>query len=237
MDPRSRSDPVAAVAVLAEPTRRRLYDYVVGQGRPVGRDEAAAALELGRPLVAFHLDRLVEAGLLVTEYRRLGARSGPGAGRPAKLYARARETVSVSLPDRRYELAAELFATGAERGDPAAVAAVAAAARERGRTLGADARAKLGREPTIEDSTAAWSGLLAAAGYQPVEVGERTLLRNCPFDALVDEHRPLTCGMNFAMLDGLREGFGRRDVVPVAIDEPGYCCVAWQPVAPDEAPG
>jgi predicted ArsR family transcriptional regulator len=231
MDPRSRFDPVTAVAVLAEPTRRRLYEYVVDQGRPVGRDEAAAALDLGRPLVAFHLDRLVEAGLLVTEYRRLGARSGPGAGRPAKLYARAPATVSVSFPERRYELAAALFATGVETGD---VSAVAATARGRGRLMGIEARAKLAADASAEDVQAVWMDLLAAAGYEPVESGERTLLRNCPFDALVDEHRPLTCGMNFAMLDGMREGFDRRDIVPVAVDEPGFCCVAWRPGSAEE---
>ncbi|HEX7474226.1 MAG TPA: helix-turn-helix domain-containing protein, partial [Candidatus Limnocylindrales bacterium] len=85
------ADPVRAIAALDEPTRRRLYEYVAGRDEPVGRDEAAEALGIGRPLVAFHLERLLRAGLLTAEYRRLRGRSGPGAGRPAKLYRRAEE--------------------------------------------------------------------------------------------------------------------------------------------------
>src|SRR4051812_38953763 len=99
-----------AVGSLQEPVRRALYRYVVQQGRSVGRTEAAAALGIGRNLAAFHLDKLVEDGLLATEYRRMTGRSGPGAGRPSKLYLRSPRQVEVSLPPRSYELAARLFA-------------------------------------------------------------------------------------------------------------------------------
>src|SRR3954471_10756756 len=81
---------VAAVALLDEPVRRRLYDWVVAQGHPVGREEAARALGIKRPLAAFHLDRLTEAGLLDAGYERLTGRMGPGAGRPARVYTRGR---------------------------------------------------------------------------------------------------------------------------------------------------
>ena len=105
-------DPIDALASLAEPTRRRLYDLVASAGGGfVGRDEAARTLGIGRPLAAFHMDRLVEAGLVVAEFRRLSGRSGPGAGRPAKVYRRAASTVEVSLPERRYATAATIFAT------------------------------------------------------------------------------------------------------------------------------
>ncbi len=77
---------VGAIALLDEPKRRRLYEYVAESDEPVGRDQAAAALGISRELAAFHLDRLVEGGLLETEYRRRSGRGGPGAGRPAKLY-------------------------------------------------------------------------------------------------------------------------------------------------------
>jgi predicted ArsR family transcriptional regulator len=77
------------VAVLADPVRRSLYSHVAAQPEPVGRDAAAATAGISRSLAAFHLDRLVEAGLLAVTYRRLSGRTGPGAGRPAKLYARA----------------------------------------------------------------------------------------------------------------------------------------------------
>src|ERR671932_1530696 len=101
-------DHVAAVAALAEPTRRRLYDHVVRQPGPVSRDEAAAALGVPRGTTAFHLDRLVADGLLDVHYERRTGRTGPGAGRPAKLYRRARRTRGAALPERRYDLAGEI---------------------------------------------------------------------------------------------------------------------------------
>ena len=104
-------DPITAIGLLAEPNRQRLYDFVVQSAEPVGRDDAAAALGMSRELAAFHLDRLVEAGLLETENRRRGGRSGPGAGRPPKLYRRTGREIAVSLPPRRYDLAADLMAT------------------------------------------------------------------------------------------------------------------------------
>ena len=55
----------------------------------VDGNEAAASVGISRALAAFHLDRLVKDGLLIPEYRRLSGRTGPGAGRPAKLYRRA----------------------------------------------------------------------------------------------------------------------------------------------------
>ena len=110
-------DPVAAVAALAEPTRRRLYDHVVRQSAPVSRDEAAAALGVPRGTTAFHLDRLVADGLLDAHYERRTGRSGPGAGRPAKLYRRAACSVAVSLPERRYDLAGELLAGALEEAE------------------------------------------------------------------------------------------------------------------------
>ena len=105
----------ARVGALAETTRRALYEYVVGRPQPVGREEAAAALGLPAHVVRTHLDRLVDVGLLAAEYRRLSGRSGPGAGRPSKLYRRSDEEVQVSLPDRHYDLVGHILAGAVER--------------------------------------------------------------------------------------------------------------------------
>ena len=80
------------------------------------RKRAAEALEVSRTLAAFHLDKLVEAGLLETSYRRLGERQGPGAGRPAKLNQRSHQALEVSFPERQYELAGEALARALEAG-------------------------------------------------------------------------------------------------------------------------
>src|ERR671931_822566 len=97
-------------AAPEEPLRRKLYLYVVGRGRDVSRDEAARATRVSRALAAFHLDKLVEADLLQATFRRLSGRVGPGAGRPSKLYRRASTQFDLSLPQRRYELAAHVLA-------------------------------------------------------------------------------------------------------------------------------
>lgn len=81
----SWEDQISAVAALDDPTRRRLYDYVMRQLGPVSRDDAASAFEPPRTTAAFHLDRLVDEGLLDVAYQRRTGRTGPGAGRPAKL--------------------------------------------------------------------------------------------------------------------------------------------------------
>src|SRR3712207_9230358 len=86
----------AGIGALADDTRRALYDYVTSRPDPVSRDEAAAALGLPRHTVSFHLDRLLTEGLLTVDYQRLGGRTGPGAGRPSKLYRRAEREFSVS---------------------------------------------------------------------------------------------------------------------------------------------
>jgi predicted ArsR family transcriptional regulator len=110
---------ISVIAVLDDPVRRRLYDYVTGQDHAVSRSEAAQAAGIQRTLAAFHLDRLAEAGLVDVTFRRPAGRAGPGAGRPAKLYRRTAAEHQVSVPPRDYRGAAELLAevvdvTGAE---------------------------------------------------------------------------------------------------------------------------
>ena len=101
---------ISIVAVLDDPVRRRLYEYVALQPHGVSRNEAAQAVGIQRTLAAFHLDRLAEAGLVSVTFRRPDGRTGPGAGRPAKLYQRTATEHQVSVPPRDYRSAAELLA-------------------------------------------------------------------------------------------------------------------------------
>src|SRR5215470_13271573 len=98
METRNFSEQLESLQILTEPVRRDLYRYVAERGGEVGRDEAATALGISRALAAFHLDKLVEAGLLETSFRRLSGLKGPGAGRPSKLYRRSSVRIEVSLP-------------------------------------------------------------------------------------------------------------------------------------------
>jgi predicted ArsR family transcriptional regulator len=234
-DPGEARDPIAMAALLSEPVRRALYEFVVGRDDAVDRDEAAAAAGIGRPLAAFHLDRLAAAGLLDVEYRRRSGRTGPGAGRPAKLYRRARGlTIELSLPARRYRLAAEILADGLDRrADDASRADIHAAARDRGAALGVAAtsrrsgsrRGRRSRRTAREELTA----VLADEGFEPSDDGTEIRLRNCPFDALVADHRGLTCSMNLALLDGLAGSLGDSGLMAVARPVEGLCCVRLVP--------
>ncbi len=217
---------VAAVAALAEPTRRRLYDHVVRQSQPVTRDDAAAALELPRATAAFHLDRLVDVGLLDIGYERRTGRTGPGAGRPAKLYRRAECSVSVSLPERRYDLAGRLLADAMADADVSGEpprAALERRARQRGRELGAAVATAAPAEQAV-------LRVLEDQGFEPrLEDGVITLA-NCPFHALAQEHTELVCGMNLRLLDGVLESVPSSGLVARLQPAPGRCCVRMEPL-------
>ncbi|MFL5751529.1 MAG: helix-turn-helix transcriptional regulator [Chloroflexota bacterium] len=219
-----------AVASLDEPARRSLYEWVAASGRAVGRDEAAAAVGVSRALAAFHLDRLVTDGLLVPEYRRLTGRTGPGAGRPAKLYRRAPREVSVTLPERRYETAARLFAETLDRVADAADGPpleLRDAARGVGEASGTAAAKAAKRPRSRPGGRAAIQDALRDRGYEPFTDDSGDIrLRNCPYHALVDEHRPLVCGMNLAIVEGVVEGVGATDLEARLDTQPGLCCVA-----------
>lgn len=226
MDPRTdpRTDPgtdlgtrAASVGALADDTRRALYEYVVARPAPVGREEAARALQVPAHTAKFHLDRLVRAGLLRAEYRRLGDRSGPGAGRPSKLYRRADDEVSVSLPERSYDMVGHILASGVERARSGAdlTHAMDEAAAEIGRALGAEA---------APGDVEAFTRVLAEQGFEPRIVGDTVLLANCPFDTLARSHTALVCGLNRAFVQGVADGVG-CDVDACLAPETGMCCV------------
>ncbi|WP_116201737.1 helix-turn-helix transcriptional regulator [Amycolatopsis circi] len=201
---------IEAIAVLQDPVRRRLYDYVVSQDHDVSRNEAAEGVEIQRTLAAFHLDKLVDAGLLETESKRLSGRSGPGAGRPAKLYRRSGAERQFSVPARDYRTAADLLAEVAEvaRLDTE----LQAAARREGRAAAGP----------VEDLDAA-KELLAARGYEPRLDDDVLRLVNCPFHVLSQRHPGLVCGMNLALLEGLLED---AEGLRARMDpRPGLCCV------------
>jgi predicted ArsR family transcriptional regulator len=223
---RSLGENADRIGLLAEPVRRALYELVVGAAGPVDRDHAAAALDIKRPLAAFHLDRLVEGGLLQVEYHRRSGRSGPGAGRPAKFYRRAEgSAVDLTLPARRYGLAAEILADGLERtAEPGALDGVREAARSMGRRLAEAA-------PRGAGDRAALLAVLADNGFEPLEEAGAVRLRNCPFDALVSDHRELTCGLNLTLLESVAAELPASGLRPVRCSRPGLCCVEFVPGA------
>jgi predicted ArsR family transcriptional regulator len=224
-----RSRWLSAVAALGEPTRRRLYEHVVAQAAPVGRDEVAAALGLPRQTAAFHLDRLAAEGLLDVGYERRTGRSGPGAGRPAKLYRRSAAQVTVSLPERRYDLAGEILAAAIEESERTGQAPREAAA---GLAFGLGAEIGASAGPVKRSGRrAARSTLvevLTEQGFEPATEGRDLVLRNCPFHRLAQAHTELVCGMNLQLLAGLLSGLADTGLTPRLDPAPGRCCVRFQ---------
>ena len=214
---------VASVSALAEPARQALYLFVVAQPEPVSRDQAAAGTGFPRHTAKFHLDRLVDEGLLQTEFRRLSQRRGPGAGRPSKLYRRAEREVAVTLPERHYELAAQILAGAVEEAaqdDTPVLEAVQRAAATTGQRLGATAGTPPERES--QDSLAAVADALAAQGYEPRRDDDALVLTNCPFHALARTHTSLVCGMNLALITALLDDSDLTARLDPADDR---CCV------------
>ncbi|MER6110965.1 helix-turn-helix transcriptional regulator [Streptomyces hirsutus] len=220
--PKEVRDPdVSAIAALDEPTRRRLYDHVARQPSPVGRDEAAAALGLPRRTVAFHLDRLADESLLDVVYERRSGRSGPGAGRPAKLYRRSAKQVAVNLPDRRYELAGRLLAQAVEESD---------ATGEPVREVLHRKAEELGTQLGEQNKTNVFD-LLERYGFEPRREDDAIVLANCPFHALAREHTQTVCGMNLHLLRGVLKGRDEAGLQARLVPRPGQCCVRLQPTA------
>jgi predicted ArsR family transcriptional regulator len=200
------------VAALVDRTRRALFDYVRRQDRPVSREEAAEAQGMSRGLAAFHLDKLVEAGLLRARYQAPAGRPR-GRGRTPKVYESARDSLAISIPERRYQLLAEILADAVDD-DPADVSgAVQRHARRRGLDFGAQLP---GRD---------LMSVLTGLGFEPRPAADgQVLLHNCPFHPLAARHTSLVCGLNHAFLGGLLERLAagvRADLVP----RPGACCV------------
>jgi predicted ArsR family transcriptional regulator len=230
----SRTDDIEAVALLDEQARRALYVWVVAQPEAVSREAAAAAVGVSRSLAAFHLDRLADSGLLAAEYRRLSGRTGPGAGRPAKLYRRGSREISVSLPTRDYEAAARIMAESMETiGHGDMPDELRESARRTGLAIGAQARRQAGPRPGRRRLADALLATLAERGYEPraASTGE-IRLRNCPFHALVEEHRDVVCGMNLALAEGMLAGLHGPAFEARLDPQPGECCVAIRTSSP-----
>ncbi len=184
-----------------------LYEFVMRSAAAVGRDEAAAAVGIPRPTAAYHLDRLAADGLVEVDFVRRTGRTGPGAGRPAKLYRPTNLELVITVPPRRYLLAARVFLEAVVAGGDSA--ALADSARRTGWAMG-----RAGLDTALEE-----------AGYVPENSADNEIrFLNCPFHALAATDRQITCGMNLELVRGMIEGAGHPGAAHLE-PEPGYCCV------------
>lgn len=212
-----------SIGALADDTRRALYLFVARRGAPAGREEAAAAAGISVKLAAFHLDKLVEEGLLDAHYARLPGRSGPGAGRSSKLYEPAAGELDVSLPPRSYDLAGRILleALATMHAGEAPVDAARRAGYERGRAM------SQARRPARRDAAGRGRAveIFEELGFEPRGEDADITLANCPFHSLARENPDLVCGMNEAFVSGLLAGLSTHDLRAVLAPQPGHCCV------------
>jgi predicted ArsR family transcriptional regulator len=212
---------LSALAAINDPVRRSLFDFVNASTEPVSRNDAAEALGLPRSTAAFHLDRLVTEGLLETQFKRLSGKTGPGSGRPSKLYRPAQDELQVSFPERHYELAGELLASAVEEADRSGEAVrdvLTRVAIQTGRELGTMAGSL---EAALENT-----------GYEPRDDGNGGMvLTNCPFHRLATSHTDVICHANLGLLQGVADGAADCEHEVLFDPQAGHCCVRIIPAA------
>jgi predicted ArsR family transcriptional regulator len=217
---------LARLSAFGEAQRRALYAVVARERRAISRDEAAAAVGISRPLAAYHLDRLVDDGLLEVRFERRTGRGGPGAGRPAKVYQRSAVAVELSVPTRDYRFIAELLANAVER-------AASGIAQSALKDVANEAGALSVGNVSTEESDNQTDGLtdlrrtLGERGYEPYDNDGELRLRNCPYHRLAEDHRDLVCTANLAFIGGMAEHLGLGQALRMRLDpKPGECCVS-----------
>jgi predicted ArsR family transcriptional regulator len=222
----------AAVAALEDDLRRRMYLEVRGSRRPLSRDEVAQAVGVSRKLAAFHLDKLVDRGLLVASYARPPGRGGRGAGRSSKYYAPSDREVDVSIPQRNYDLIGTILvkAIDQQEGNESTSTAAKRVARTVGEDLGrAERERRHLPSPGPERAMSVAADVLSGCGYEPYSDDGALRLRSCPFHALAEQSRDLVCGLNRELVQGIVSGLGNETLDVALAPLPDECCVRLRP--------
>lgn len=218
---------VGAVAALDDAARRSIYAFVASSGGPVTRAQVAHAVGISRKLAAFHLDKLVRVGLLVT--RTDTARTSMTRGRRPKVYERSSTEMAVTLPARRPADLADMLveAIGTATPDEPARTAAIRVAEQRGRDLGAATRTQVrGGRIGAERALMLGESVLRERGFEPVREAPTTLrLRNCPYRPVAGDAPELVCHMNQRFFAGFLAGLGAESVQAHLVPRDRECCV------------
>jgi predicted ArsR family transcriptional regulator len=220
LNERAERDIQRLADALGDPTRRRVFFVVRDADEAQSKEQVADAVGIDRRLAGFHLDKLVEHGFLAAHFRRPAGRTGPGAGRPPKRYAVVDPGLSVSLPERHYDLLATLLLRALKEGP--ASSALERVGFEFGRELGLAElarRVELGSEAlvaaTVEDATAAAVGevvrLLSRYGFAARTDGPAAFTAcSCPFEEVAFDDPGRVCTLDRAIWRGLLSVFAPR---------------------------
>lgn len=219
---------IRAIAALEDSLRRGMYEFIRRTRRPVSRDEAAASVGISRKLAAFHLDKLVAAGVLQAHYEAVGGIRR--VGRNPKVYEPSDVDIQVSIPQRHHDILAEILMS-AVLADGNAEAAALQAAHTRGEREGVALRdrtrpGRLGAERAMTMAAT----ILERHGFEPDRTApNRIRLRNCPFHPLATKAPALICGINQSFCSGILAGLAAPRVEAALSPQTGECCVELRP--------
>jgi predicted ArsR family transcriptional regulator len=215
------NETIVRLCLLDDPARWAAYLAVRAAGRPLTRAEVADEAGVSVRLAAFHLEKLLSEGFLEATYDR--DESSGGVGHPAKRYRPTGLELEVSIPPRRYDLAAEILAEALEADSPdSPLESLADVAAEYGRQVGRRARARNGGSRLLT--------ALRVIGYEPALSGDDVVLRNCPFRHVAQARPEIICRqMNLAFVAGVLAGTKSRSLHAVASPSTGRCCVLVTP--------
>lgn len=202
-------------AVLADPTRYRIYRSIVERPRDeVTVADIAEIFGLHPNVARMHLGKLEAAGLLDTSLRK-----GSGGGRPAKLYRLSDKVSTIALPPRRYDLLAGLALEVLTQ--TTEVDAVVRICRESGRRRGTQILVSggdlaVGHRDAIASTIV---DLAEEAGMVPGTTWDGDALaleiRNCVFKELSTPNPELVCAMHHAYIEGVIEALSGEHATPV----------------------
>ena len=194
-------------SALGDPTRRRVFFYVRQSTEPMTKDDVAAAVGIDRRLAGFHLDKLVEQGFLAADYRRREGGSGPGAGRPPKIYRLADPEAAVTLPERHYDWLAELLLRAMEEPGPEAPQVrLERVGFDFGRRLAEEqlAENRPGHRTTPTQAIAEVVRLLSRFGFAARTDGHDAIRAcSCPFEEMAFHDPERICGLDRSIWRGI----------------------------------
>ena len=207
---------ILQLCVLDDPARRAAYLAVRTAGSALTRAEVADEVGISAKLAAFHLEKLLSEGFLEATYER--GEGSAAVGHPAKRYRPTGLELEVSIPPRRYDLAAEILAEAFEADslDPP-LESLTDVAAEYGRRVGRRSRAR--------KSSSRLLTALNVIGYEPATSGNEVVLRNCPFSQVAQARPEIICQMNLALVAGVLAGTESGSRQAVLSPSTERCCV------------
>jgi predicted ArsR family transcriptional regulator len=186
-----------AAPVLGE-SRARVLAVLQDAGEPLDVGEVARRVGLHANTARFHLDALVEVGVVE---RAAEQREQPG--RPRTLYAARPDSARAGR--RSYRLLAEILTSFLAAEDPQPAQAAVRAGQAWGRYLAV--RPAPFSRMDADAATGQLVGTLGEIGFAPEATtagrNRRILLHHCPFREAAEEHREVVCSIHLGLMRGV----------------------------------